>query len=152
MDTVDTDKFWFDFSSWHHFSPSVFFSFCWLECLGSIKFWCGSGSWIRTGKKWIRIRIQVILNLMIFLIKNNFQIFCFIFFAYFYSKTWWTIESFRNEKIFIIYFFKSSELGFRSNKVVFFSFWLISYPLDPDPWIRIFLQIRIQEAKINCGS
>ena len=30
----------------------------------------------------------------------------------------------------------------------FYSFWLISYPLDPDPWIRIFLRIRIQEAKI----
>jgi len=25
---------------------------------------------------------------------------------------------------------------------------VIFYPLDPDPWIRIFLQIRIQEAKI----
>ena len=41
------------------------------------------------------------------------------------------------------------------------SFWLIFCPLDPDPWIRIFLRIRIQEAKIlriqlakkisNCG-
>ena len=30
----------------------------------------------------------------------------------------------------------------------FLSFWLIFYPLDPDPWIRIFLRIRIQEAKI----
>ena len=30
----------------------------------------------------------------------------------------------------------------------FFSFWLIFYPLDPDPWIRIFLRIQIQEGKI----
>ena len=28
----------------------------------------------------------------IFLTKNNFQIFCFIFFAYFYPKTWWIIQ------------------------------------------------------------
>ena len=31
---------------------------------------------------------------------------------------------------------------------LFCSFWLIFYPLEPDPWIRIFLRIRIQEAKI----
>ena len=37
-------------------------------------------------------------------------------------------------------------MGFRS-KFFFYSFWLLFYPLDPDPWIRIFL-IRIQEAKI----
>ena len=36
--------------------------------------------------------------------------------------------------------FNSSDLGFWSN--FFFEF------LDPDPWIRIFLRIRIQEAKI----
>ena len=41
----------------------------------------------------------------------------------------------------------SSDLGFRSKKV-FCGFWLIFYPLDLDPWIRIFLRIRIQEAKI----
>ena len=29
-------------------------------------------------------------------------------------------------------FFKSSELGFRSKKVFFCSFWLTFYPLDPD--------------------
>ena len=28
------------------------------------------------------------------------------------------------------------------------SIWLAFYSLDPDPWIRIFLQIWIQEAKI----
>ena len=36
----------------------------------------------------------------------------------------------------------------RNKKVFFCSFWLIFYALDPDPWIRIFLLIRIQEAKI----
>ena len=30
----------------------------------------------------------------------------------------------------------------------FSSFWSIFFPLDLDPWIRIFLRIRIQEAKI----
>ena len=29
-----------------------------------------------------------------------------------------------------------------------FWFWLIFCPLDPNPWIRIFLRIRIQEAKM----
>ena len=38
------------------------------------------------------------------------------------------------------------KFGFQS--IFFFSFWLIFCPLDPDPWIRIFLRIRIQEAKI----
>ena len=60
-------------------------------------------------------------------------------------------EPFRNEEIFIISLFLSSDLGFMRKKRFFCSFWLIFYPLDPDPWIRIFLQIRIQEAKA-CGS
>ena len=29
------------------------------QCLGSIWFWCGSGSWIFTGKKWIQIQIRI---------------------------------------------------------------------------------------------
>ena len=49
-------------------------------------------------------------------------------------------------KFFNLSFFISSDLGFRS-KFFFYSFWSLFYPLDPDPWIRIFL-IRIQEAKI----
>ena len=57
-------------------------------------------------------------------------------------------EPFRNEEIFMIFFFKSSDLGFWSKKHFFCSFWLIFSPLDPDRWIRKFLQIRIQEAKI----
>ena len=47
-------------------------------------------------------------------------------------------------------FFNSSDLGFKSKILFFCSFCLIFCPLDPDPWIRIFLQIWIQikEAKI----
>jgi len=41
-------------------------------------------------------------------------------------------EPFRNGEIFIISFFKNSDLGFKSKKF-FFSFWLIFYPLEPDP-------------------
>ena len=108
LDSVDIDKFWFDFSSSHRFSLSVFFSFCRLECLGSIKLWCGSGSWIRTGKKWIRI--QDILDLMNFFNKNNFLIFYFIFFAYLYSKTWWTIQ--KGEHFYNI-FFQKFKVGFQ---------------------------------------
>ena len=56
----------------------------------------------------------------IFLTIDNFQIFCFIFFAYFYPKTY---APFRNEEIFILSLFtKSSDLGFRSKKGFFFSF------------------------------
>ena len=61
------------------------------QCLGSIQFWCGSGSWISTGKK----------DLLIFL-TNFFQKFRF-------GVLEW-------------------------KKFVFFCiFWLIFYPLDPDP-------------------
>ena len=51
-----------------------------------------------------------------------------------------------NEDIFIIFFFQK----FRVDLLQFFfrSFWLIFYPLNPDPWIHIFLLIRVQEAKI----
>ena len=54
-------------------------------------------------------------------------------------------ELFRNQEIFTISFFNSWVL-----RVNFFccSIWLIFYPLDPDPWIRKFLRIRIQEAKL----
>jgi len=77
--------------------------------------------------------------------KNYLKIFCFILFAYFYPKTWWTIQ----KRSYNLSFLKSSDWGFRSKKGCFFcSFWLIFYPLDADPWIRIFLRIRIQEAKI----
>ena len=92
-------------------------------------------------KKLIRIRTMSFLY-WLFLTKNNFQIFCFIFFAYFYPKTWWTIQKWRN--FYNLSFFTSSDLGFRSKAVL----WLIFYPLDPNPWISILLRIRIQKAKI----
>ena len=38
-------------------------------------------------------------------------------------------------KFYNLSFFKSSDFGFRSKKVFFCSFWLIFYPLDPDPYI-----------------
>ena len=49
---------------------------------------------------------------------------------------------------FIVSFFSKVQIWVLGVKKFFFSFWLIFYPLDPDPWIRIFLRIRIQEAKI----
>ena len=36
-------------------------------------------------------------------------------------------------------FFRSLDFDFRSKKGLFCSFWLIFYPLDPNPWIRIFV-------------
>ena len=82
----------------------------------------------------------------IFLTKQNFEIFCLIFFAYFYVKTWWTIQ--KSGNFYNLTFFNSSDLGFESKIIFLCSFWLIFCPLDPDPWIQIFLRIRIQEAKI----
>jgi len=55
-------------------------------------------------KKWIRIQVIYSRFTEFFLSKKIFK--CFIFFAYFYPKTWWTIQKWGN---FIISFFKSSE-------------------------------------------
>ena len=72
---------------------------------------------IRTGKKWIRIRIQVMdisLKFNDFLTKQNCQ-----------------------------------------SKKVFFRFWFIFCPLDPDLCIRIFLRIRILSTAVsphNCDN
>ena len=77
--------------------------------------------------KWIRIQV-ISLRFTEFLLtkKNNFQIFSFIFFAYFYPKTW-TIQKWGNS--YNLSFFKKSDLGFG---VFFFAVWLIFYPLDSD--------------------
>ena len=68
--------------------------------------------------------------------KKLFSNFLFYFFAYFYPKTFYNLT-----------FFKISDLGFRSKKVL--CFWLMFYPLDQDPWIRIFLRIRILSTAVN---
>ena len=56
-------------------------------------------------------------------------------------------EPFRNQEIFIISFFNSSDLGFESK--IYCSFWLIFCPLNPDPWICIFFRIRILSTAAN---
>ena len=59
-------------------------------------------------------------------------------------------EPFGNQEIFIISFFSLVEIwGFLRVKK-FFLVWLMFCLLGPDPWIRLFLRIRIriQEAKI----
>ena len=66
----------------------------------------------------------------IFLAENNFQIFCFIFLAYFYPKTWWIIQKWGN---FYNLFFSKVQILDLEVKKVFCSFLLIFYPLDPDP-------------------
>ena len=70
-----------------------------------------------------------------------FSNFCFIFFTYFYPKTQWTIQKWGN--FYNLSFFKSSDLSLGLKKFFFAVFgWYFT------PWIRIFLRIRIQEAKI----
>ena len=77
----------------------------------------------------------------IFITLNNFQNWSVIFILK-------LDELFRNEENFIISFFSKFQILVLGVKEFFFSVWLIFYPLDPDPWIRIFLRIRIQKAKI----
>ena len=95
-------------------------------------------------KKWIRIQVISIKCTEFFLTKQNFQFCCFIFFAYFYPKTWWPI---RNQEYFISLFSLVHIWGLRVNFLLL-QFFVDFCPLDPDPWIRIFFRIRIQEAKI----
>ena len=61
-----------------------------------------------------------------------YWLFSFIFFAYFYPKTWWTIPKWGN--LYNLSFSKNSDLGYRK-KFLFCNFWLIFYSLDPDPHI-----------------
>ena len=113
--------------------------YCSGQCLGSIKFWCGSGSgsWIGTGKKMDPD-------------PSHFSNFLFYFFSLIFILK--LDEPFRNQKIFIISLFKSSDLGFRSKKVLFCIFWLIVYPLDPDSWISKAKILRIQRNRIRILS
>ena len=107
-------------------------------------FWCGCGSWIRTGKKMDQDPGHVWFTESF---KQKIIFKFFVFFSHIFIPN--LDEPFRNGEIFVIsLFFKSADFGFRSKKVFFCSFWLIFYPLDLDPWIRTFLRIRIQEAKI----
>ena len=57
-------------------------------------------------------------------------------------------EPFRNQEIFIISLFLIVQIWVLRVDLFCCSFWLIFCPLDSDPLIRIFLRIRIQEAKI----
>ena len=95
-------------------------------------------------KKWIRIRIQVIyLRFTEFFEQSRiFKFVVLLFFAYFYAKTWWTIQksgNFYNLSFSIVHI-----LVLRVN--IFFAVfgWYFA------PWIRIFvrIRIRIQESKI----
>ena len=70
----------------------------------------------------------------IFLTKNNFQIFCFIFFRLFYPKTWWTIQKWGNYYNIFFSIVQIWVLGLKSFFSVFD--WYFT------PWIRI------QEAKV----
>ena len=85
----------------------------------------------------------------IFLTKQNFQICFLICFAYFYDIILiildWIIQ--KSGKFYNLSFFNSTDFGFKS-KLFSLQFLLIFCPLGPDPWIRIFLRIRILKAKI----
>ena len=64
----------------------------------------------------------------IFLTQQNFQTCCLIFFAYFYAKTWWTIQISGN-----FYNLSFSIVQIWVLRVIFFCSLLIFCPLDPDP-------------------
>ena len=77
----------------------------------------------------------------IFLTRQNFQIFCLIFLLKLYKP-------FTSQGIFIISLFSLVQIWVQKVTIKFCSFWLIFCPLHLDPWIRIFLRIRILDAKI----
>ena len=82
-------------------------NYTWLQCLGSIKFWCGSWSWIFTEKKWIRIQV---LSLRFTEFIVIFELFVLCFSLIFILKL---DKPFRNKKIFIIFlFFQKFRFGF----------------------------------------
>ena len=87
---------------------------------------------------WIQVMIFSLRFTDLFRVTNYFS----SYFAYFYAKTWWTIQRSGN---FYLSFRKVNILVLR---VIFLQFLVDIFPMDPDPWIRIFLRIRIQEAKI----
>jgi len=75
----------------------------------------------------------------IFITKNNFQMFCFIFFACFYPKTWWTIQKWGN--FYNFSFLKIQIWGLGVKKFFFAVFgWYFT------PWIRI------RGSAYYCGS
>jgi len=78
------------------------------------------------------------------------QIFKLIFFTFF---TYFLHEPFRDKDILDnLSFINSSDLNFECKRF-FFVVLVDILSLDPDPWIRIFLQSRIQEAKmLRSGS
>ena len=90
-------------------------------------------------KKWIQIQI-ISLNLLIFFTKQNFQNFCLILFAYFMLKLH---EPFINQEILVLV---SMVLIWVENKFFFVA--VFSWYCAPWIRIRIYLQIRKQEAKI----
>ena len=58
-------------------------------------------------------------------------------------------EPFRNHEILIISLFTIVQIcGWRVKQCFLLKILVDILPLDPDPWIRIFLRIRIQELKI----
>ena len=97
-------------------------------------------------EKWIWIQVISLRFTEFFFKKIIFKLFV-LFFSLVFILT--LDKPFKDEEIFIISLFsKVQNQGLGVKKFCFCSFWLIFYPLDPDPWIHIFLSIRIQEAKI----
>ena len=87
----------------------------------------------------IQIRIPVIsLKFTDFLTKQNFNIL-----AYFYVKTLWIIQ--KSGNFYNLSFFNTSYFGFESKK---FFVAVFGWYFSPFVRIRVFLLIRIQEAKI----
>ena len=91
------------------------------QCLGSIKFQCGSesGSWIRTEKTGSKpgtgsgSRSWTLLSDLLIFLRHRFVKSIFLlYFANFYAKTWWTIQISRN--FYNLSFLNSSDLGIQS--------------------------------------
>ena len=108
----------------------------------------------------MRIRIQI-LDLHWKKMDPDSGYFCQIFWLFNRAEFWTFVlffslifmlkldELFRNQENFII-FFHITDLGFES-KDFSCSFWSIFFPLDPDPWIRLFCGAGTRKPK-SCGT
>ena len=94
----------------------------------------------------MRIRIQIRFRIQVISLRCT-EFLVLFFFAYFYPKTWWTIQKWGN--FYNLSFFKNSDLCFRSKIVVFqflvgiLSLWI---------WIQEANILRIQRIRIRILS
>ena len=100
--------------------------FYWVQILGSIKPWCGS---------WIMEKTDISQKICRFFL-TEFSNFFSSFSSFFLNYS-------EMRKFLIISLFSGVQIKVLEQKIAVCGFWLILCPFDPNPWIGIFLRIRI---------